>query len=207
MTATIIISAVICFFVLLLFLPISVRFSYRGEARVKVKYAGITVFNTAKPKAKKKNKKEEQEKTAQAPQQKKKENFFVSQYKRLGFTESVKYFADIAKEVLKKLLWFVKKMHFKMFLFDLSVATDNAHDTAVQYGIVCTAVYPVLSVICSNAKFKAKKINVSADFCGTEYVFKTDLNVSVSTVYAIAALISFAKMYYGIKNSAEERKS
>ena len=100
--------------------------------------------------------------------------------------------------LLKKLWWVVKKFKFRRFYLNLSVATNDAASTAINYGKICSAVYPIISFLETNADFKAKEINISADFDKSDSEFKISTSVTTRLFFwlvaAISALFEFLKI-------------
>lgn len=195
----IILGAIICLLVLLLFLPLTVNLAFCDELILKIKYSGITVFDSEKrvnlKKGKKRKKQVEQKAEDNSP---KKEGFLKKTYNQKGLLGTVSYFSEILTLLLKKLWWVIKHFKFRKFRLNLRVATSDAADTAINYGKICSTVYPVISFLETNADFKAKEINIKADFDKTDSEFQ--LWASVTTrfffwlVAAIAALFEFLKL-------------
>ncbi len=205
MTALIIILCVLAFLALLLFLPVTVRLFYNDLSfKFKVKYAGITVFKSDKEKPETEEESEETP-TTEKPETKevKKESFIKKEYKRLGAFGFIRFYGAVLKYALYKLVWFIKKLKFKVFLIDLTVATKQAADTAIQYGGVCAAVYPVLSLLVQNAEFKLKKVNISTDFDKTEYELSADISVTTRIVYMLILACAVVFKYFALKKESE----
>ena len=206
----IILGVVLCLLLLLCFLSLTVDLKFCGELILKIKYSGITFFDSEKKvkvKKSKKGKKQAKEKSQDnAP---KKENFFKKTYKQKGLLAAIRYFSEIFILLLKKLCWVIKHFKFRKVYLELSVAAPDAADTALNYGRVCSAVYPVLSFLQSNADFKAKNININADFDKTES--KLELSFSVTTklffwvVAAMSALFEYLKLQHK-ESENNERK-
>lgn len=193
MTALFIILGIIVFILLLLFLPISVFLSVKDDFKVIVRFSGIKVFDTSKPKKEKKEKTKPQDTENETQKGQKKENKLVNTFKNKkeesGIVGAVRYFGEIAKIILGKLVWFLKKLKFDHIRLNLSVSSEDAADTAIMYGTICTALYPILSLITSNASVKYKEINISADFNKTAIILDLSFCVKLRLIYALVALI------------------
>lgn len=193
MTALFIILGIIVFILLLLFLPISVFLSVKDDFKVIVKFSGIKVFDSSKPKKEKKEKTKPQDTENETQKEQKKENKLVNTFKNKkeesGIVGAVRYFGEIAKIILGKLVWFLKKLKFDHIRLNLSVSSEDAADTAIMYGTICTALYPILSLITSNASVKYKEINISADFNKTAIILDLSFCVKLRLIYALVALI------------------
>ncbi len=205
MIALIIVLSLTAFFALLLVLPVSVSVQYDKKFDLKVKYAGITVYNTQNPK---KQKKEPTTKNVQKSNKPKKDNFVKVQYKQRGLLGTIRYFCDVIVMIGRKLVHLIKKFKVKNFEMYLTVATEDAADTAIQYGTVCAAVYPTLAFIQSNMNFQPKKIDISADFDKKKSEFGISCVFSVKTIYLLITAFSAVKEYLKITKESEtnERK-
>ncbi len=193
MTALFIILGIIVFILLLLFLPISVFLSVKDDFKVIVRFSGIKIFDSSKPKKEKKEKTKPQDTENETQKEQKKENKLVNTFKNKkeesGTVGAVRYFGEIAKIILGKLVWFLKKLKFDHIRLNLSVSSEDAADTAIMYGTICTALYPILSLITSNASVKYKEINISADFNKTAIILDLSFCVKLRLIYALVALI------------------
>ena len=197
--ALIVLGAIIALLLVLLFLPLSIDLTFAKELRFKIKYFGIIIFdseNNVKPKKAKRAKSGVEEKSE--GKKSKKENFLKKTYTQKGLLGTITYFSKILMLLLKKLWWVVKKFKFRRFYLNLSVATNDAASTAINYGKICSAVYPIISFLETNADFKAKEINLSADFdkSGSEFKISTSVTTRLFfwLVAAISALFEFLKI-------------
>lgn len=182
--------SVILFLILILFLPITVSISFDQKFYFKIKFLGL---NLLKVKPKKKIEKNDTvadktvEKDAKSVSQKLKDkNGFVG-----AIREIFAFFTDCLKH-LKWLLGFVK---FRKVKVDLTVATDNAAQTAIEYGMVCGIVYPVLSFFDSIANVKLRQINVSSDFDSKQSVFTFSLKIKLQVLFLLIAVFKIFKDY------------
>lgn len=209
MTALFIILSVIFLIFVLLILPITFKLDYQNELICVIKYAGIVLFNSEKRVKLKKAKKKKIKKSGQdADTENKtedKESFFKKIYNEKGFLGAVRYFFEIAGITLKKVLWVIKKFKFRNFELDIVVATDDAANTAIEYGATCCAVYPVLSFLKTNANFKADKINISADFDRANPAFAIRLNITTRLIYFLIAAISALTEYLKLNHKESEK--
>lgn len=202
----IVLSIVLGLLILLCFLPLTVDLAFCDELILKIRYSGITLFDSekkVKPKKVKKKKRGFKSKTGDgAP---KKENFFKKTYRQKGLLGTVRYFSEILILLFKKLWWVVKHFKFRKFKLDLSVATNDAADTAIQYGKICGAVYPVISFLETNVDFKAKVINVSADFDKTKPEFKISTSVTTRIFFWLVAAVGVFFEFIKLQRKESEK--
>ena len=193
MTALFIVLGILALILTLLLLPLTFNFSYANEVHYNFKYAGFNLFNSEKKlninKIKRKKKSNKTKKNNHQASNEKEENFFKKVYNKKGIIGTIKYFANILVIILKKLLWLIKHFKFKNFNFNLTIASENAANTAIEYGSVCACVYPVLSLLESALDFKTKKINISADFDHTLPTLEICFSVKTQLFYWLIAII------------------
>ena len=134
----------------------------------------------------------------------KKENFFKKLSNEKGFFEAVKYCARFLGIILKKFMWLIKRFKFKKFKLEIIVASDDAANTALEYGGVCSAVYPIVSLLESNINLSLKSINISADFNKIKPEIKTSASVTTRLIFWIVALMAVFNEYLKLKRKESE---
>lgn len=205
MTALIIIAAIIILITALLFLPASLFLSFNGDFSVKIKLGGICVFNSDNTKPE--NVKHEKDTKPEAENKKadsgEKQNLFTALKAKLGFTGAVKEILYTVKSALVKIKKQLKKITVKRLTVDISIASDNAAKTAVEYGAVCAAVYPLLSFLESVANIGIKQINVSSDFNSQKPHFSFSAVVRLRIIYLIIAAFAAFCEYNKFKTRNE----
>ncbi|MBR0466608.1 MAG: DUF2953 domain-containing protein [Clostridia bacterium] len=193
----IIILSVLLFFALLFFLPVSVRLSYNKKIGLKVYYAGIKVYDINKPKKENEQGEEEREKETsghKVGEKEKKELFLKRDFEKMEKIEFIKYYSHVLKDVLVRFKSLIKRFTFTVFDITVSVASDDAMTTAVEFGAVSAAISPVVTLILQFAKVKRKSINIYADFVGDSMYVKTDIKLSVKLLF----LAIFAKRLFSL---------
>ncbi|HCH28599.1 MAG TPA: hypothetical protein DEW35_03735 [Ruminococcaceae bacterium] len=201
MTALYIILGISAFFFLLLIIPVKAKLDYTGGVFSAVVYYGfIKVFDSKKPK-KEKPKKEKPETDEKAKNREdtkepsKISRLFAHKKAKLGFTGAVKFFLDVLKEVLQKLVWAIRKIKFDRFKLNLVVASEDAATTAINYGCFCTAVYPLLSFLCSNTNLELKEVNISADYEKTAVDLDLCVRLKTRLIYFLVLAIKLLNTY------------
>lgn len=194
MTALIIILCIIAFIVLLLFMPVRLHGEYDADFKLSVGYLffKFTVFPQKEKKKKKKNNKslqkskEENKKT----EQKDNKSFFTDIIKEKGIggvigllKEAVKILKGFLSSVTDHII--IKKLYLKVV-----IASDNAADTAVQYGYACSGIYPLISFICAAVKkYKKTEITIYPDFNASEVVIEGEIKVSIKLLFLLKAAV------------------
>ena len=162
MTALIVIGVIIAVFLFVAFTRITVHIAYNESFKFSVSVLGMTVYSNDKPKKENSNKNDKTEQKTTP----KNENIFKKLYKLKGLKYTIEIIGDSLKIVFSKLSWLVRRLKIRNFKLALSVVGGDAADTAIKYGAVCAAVYPIFGFIDSKLDFKAKSIDVYADFEG-----------------------------------------
>lgn len=141
-----------------------------------------TVSPEKEKKAKKKKKKKEPEKT----EKKKKEGFFSHQTSDFGVYDYI----ELIKIVLEK---FVAKIYFEKLDVDITVSSDDAAQTALNFGRLNAAVYPLAGLINGHKKIKSLHIGITPDFTKTNSVYNAEAVAYIRIYNVIAAVISIIK--------------
>lgn len=178
MTAAIIISAIVLFFVALGMIPISVKVAAAGkgkEFRAAVRicilhipaytlsFGGGKAEKSAEPAAEQKPEKQKKQKSKKSAKPEKKEKQSIEDIISL-----VKLLIEIAKKVLEKTWRYIR---IKIERYDITVGTDDAAKTALIYGGVSQATSYLFTLLDETAHFRVKRkapVNVGVDFLATE---------------------------------------
>ena len=204
MIALIVVAAIIVLVFLLLFLPLTMDLVYDGDLFIKLKYLGITVFDDQKSEEKERKKAKKQKKKTGKSTSTKDENFLLKTYKQKGLFGTISYCCGILKIVIQNIPNIAKRFKFRKLKFDLTVATDDAADTAIRYGEYCAVLYPTISLLQSVVDLKPSQINICADFDKTETEFKGSVLAKASVIYWIIIVYSMLKEIENLKYKESE---
>lgn len=202
MIALIIVGIIIFILILLLILPLTVDLICDDNFVLRIKYSGIKVFDNQKQPKQKKVKKSKKNNNKS---NKKKDNFIVSTYKQKGFSGTISYFSDILKLVFKKTWWLLKRVKFRRFNLDVIIGSADAAATAINYGRVCAATYPVLALLETNADFKAKSVNISADFDKNQSEFRASILIRAKLIVWIVCIGMAISEYFKLQRKESEK--
>ena len=208
MIALYIILAVIALIVILFSIKVSVTAVYDETFTLDIKWLFIKLRiypEDEEKKAKKEAKKAEKEQKKKNPKKEKpkkekteesaspKSNIFRDFYNNQGFAATV----NLIRTAAAQLGGFLKGVYRAFVIENLTVllkvsAGDDAAQTAVKYGKVCSAVYPAMGFICSNMKVKQYDVNVVPDFISAENTATFKLSLSVRPIKLTNAVIVLA---------------
>ena len=159
MIGIIILSAVFLLILLCLFLPIRVFLDYREELFWKVKFAFFPIRTSVSS-----GKAQEQAKEPQKTEKEKKDTLFQKLIKQKGASECLQILFSFMRKVLKKIKRLLKHITFHKICFDLQVGDPDAAQTAILYGEVCAAAYPVFSFLDQASNVRYKEISIAPDY-------------------------------------------
>lgn len=217
MTAAIIISAIVLFFVALGMIPISVKVAAAGkgkEFRAAVRicilhipaytlsFGGGKAEKSAEPAAEQKPEKQKKQKSKKSAKPEKKEKQSIEDIVTL-----VKLLIEIAKKVLEKTWRYIR---IKIERYDITVGTDDAAKTALIYGGVSQATSYLFTLLDETAHFRVKRkapVNVGVDFLSAETKASVQMDFRLRLWHIISIGLGAGIIYLrGMKKSGNNNK-
>lgn len=152
------------FIALVMFIPITLRASYKEEFWCAV-YIGFVKLQLvpAKPKKEKKKKKakKQTQKTKQPKKATEKKPSLIKKYGIEWLLNLIKKVAELAVSALQD---FFSHILVKKLSLSISVVGDDAADTAIKYGKYCAVVYPAVGTIVRVVKCKGYGVDINPNF-------------------------------------------
>ena len=167
---------------------IKVRIGYIDEEFIlsfKLLFFVFTVSPENKKKKKKKTKKKEKEKKEQ-PAKKEKDSFFKSHTSDFGVFDYI----ELIGIVIEK---FVAKIYFDKLEAEIRVAGDDAAQTALNFGRLNAAIYPIAGLINGHKRIKNLHIGITPDFTTTKSVYNAEAIAYIRIFDVLAAVIAIIK--------------
>lgn len=183
MTALWIILGIIAFIVLLLALPLRISLSYTEEKglQYRVKYAVFPLADSEKPEkaeataSKKREGAAEKQKKVSGKTVRSLLSFLgledissvanaKSAIDEKGLLETLHGVTEAVGSLLRRTGRLLKKGVFKRFDLRIVCGDGDPADAAMQYGTVCAAVYPLLTLLDTAMKFKRRSVDIRCDF-------------------------------------------
>lgn len=190
-----ILLGIVLFIALVMFIPITLRASYKEEFWCAV-YIGFVKLQLvpAKPKKEKKKKKakKQTQKTEQPKKATEKKPSLIKQYGIEWLLNLIKKVAELAVSALQD---FFSHILVKKFSLSISVAGDDAADTAIKYGKYCAVVYPAVGTIVRVVKCKDYGVDINPNFSEKT---ETEINFDFAARIFAFRLIGLA-VKHGIK--------
>lgn len=158
-----------------------------SEKLIKLKYLFFDV--QLYPSKKKKEEKKDTEKKKDKKKKEKKDEkpngfteFFNHQLKKLEFSDYLDFIAGFKDRFIKTLL-------FDRLYLNISVATKEPHTTAIRYGQLCAALFPLLGKLHEQKKLKDADVHIVPEFMNEKTKFTTDTVVSLRPIAMISWLL------------------
>ena len=193
----ILLAVIIAIIVVLLLSSIRVFFSFNTENKpeLKAKFLFFTVFDINKPK-------DESKKPSKIGSILKQilgfERVIATQTdegekQKESISSKVTGFVTVFMLLTDSNLWLAKKIKAKQLKLDIICGGSDAADAAIEYGVVCSAVYPFIGYLETNFKGaeKALDVNIGCDFENEAY-FGTDIKIKLRIIHIVRALMRSA---------------
>ncbi|MBQ4569214.1 MAG: DUF2953 domain-containing protein [Ruminococcus sp.] len=117
------------------------------------------------PKEEKKKKKSKKKKTDKSPKKEDKKTSFADRIRETGLVGFIDDIKDIVKGAWGLIVCVLRRSVLKEFTLHLSVAGEDAADTAVLYGMANGVLYPIITLILENVReYKELDVEISPDF-------------------------------------------
>lgn len=151
--------------VMLLKLEFSLGYVDNPVLVLKVLFLRFTLVPVkSKKKSKKPSKKPKEKTSVEKKKKSKKPSAFKKMMDKKGLSGIVEMFCEFAKLATSTLKGIFENINITKFDVDITVASDNAADTALEYGKVCGVFYSAVSVVCSVTKCREYNLNLTPDF-------------------------------------------
>lgn len=182
------------FVALVMFIPITLRASYKEEFWCAV-YIGFVKLQLVPAKPKKEKKKKVKKQTPKTEQSKKPTEKKPSLIKKYGIEWLLNLIKKVAELAVSALQDFFSHILIKKFSLSISVAGDDAADTAIKYGKYCAVVYPAVGTIVRVVKCKGYGVDINPNFSEKA---ETEINFDFVARVFVFRLVALA-VKHGIK--------
>ena len=184
----------------LLLCSVRIRATYREFFSLKLSYLffSYTVFPQKKKKTARKRKTRRKKQTQKKPE----ENIFKRAYREkglVGFLRLLQGLAKAASTALRKILPHVRVRRLSV---NVVVATADAADTAITYGLTCSVVYPAVAVLVASTRCRRYDVAVTADFDAEESRIDAAADIKVRVLFVIVAALYALFQYMKARKSA-----
>lgn len=185
MIALYILGAVAFLVFLLLFSSVSVKCRVDDGVKLEIRYL-IFKFKPQKHRKSRKNRAKDSKKALNKP------NYIKQLIEENGLLGAIKELTFIVKTVLSRAVDTAHHIRVKRFNMVVTAASDDPAKTAVEYGALCSVVFPALSGFQSMMKFNDRKteVVVNSDFCATKPTLFIDFKLKIRLFFILKAGLS-----------------
>lgn len=197
---------IILFIILLLCFPVKAIIQYSEFFSLEAEYLFLH-FAMVPPDEKKKKKPKKIRKKVEKPKKSKKEKsefeeepekkpFLKTIMEERGFSGAVHFIAELANRLLKIAGRFLRRIFSHVILEDviisMRVAGKDAAKTAIDYGKLCSLVFPFMGGLCALAKVKKYDIDLRPDFVAKKSEAEIYARIYFCPIFAVGAAIAAA---------------
>lgn len=110
-----------------------------------------------------------------------------------GISDTVSRLIAVLSLLAGQISWLLKRVRIKKLHILAICGGSDAADAAIEYGVVCSAVYPFIGYLETNFKGaeKALDVNIGCDFENEAY-FGTDIKIKLRIIHIVRALMRSA---------------
>ncbi|MBP5618226.1 MAG: hypothetical protein J6X61_03650 [Clostridia bacterium] len=126
---------------------------------------------------------------------------------RNGVAETAGDLALVLKELLGRVIWILPRCKVKTLRIRSISAGEDAAAVAMDYGMVCAVVYPLIGWIESALRVsrRGKKVEIGCDYDAEESTFEMNVRLSVRIWTVLLALIHIVRE--NVKNQVYKEMS
>lgn len=191
-------------FVMIMISSVHIYVFFQNELKFRVRF-WFYIYKSENTKSKDKKKKlsDKDEKKKKHKKEKVSEKKILS--KNIAY---MKCLYNIGSTLLVR---FFRLIKIKCLFLYIAVGSDDAATTAINYGRLCSILYPLISVTLKNNFQSRPDIQIKPDFQlqKSKMFFKTNVRVNVGKTFWLAciALVSYLKLMYKFKQKKEFDKN
>lgn len=209
MTVLYIIAALLLLLLVLMLPYATVRIEFKEKLYLKIKYAGIKLFEM-KPENGKEDSSADtvSDKKAEKATESDTEKLFSRLKKKYGFTGALKSIFGFAGDLLTRIKKPLRHTEIKKLRLAFTVAAEDAAATAINYGIVCSSVYPLLTMLDGCVGADLKKVDIKSDFTAERPTVEFSADIRLRAFFLIKAAYGAYSEYgkFVSKENDHERK-
>ncbi len=187
MTAIWIVCGVFAFLLLILIIPLHMQVSFDGQLSLRLRYLFFTYSLYPRPEKKKKKFKQKKVKKKKEIELSRTEEMLQSE----GVAAVISYYIKLAQIIKTAALGLFRTITVDKLKLNIKVASDDAAETAINYGQLCAAVYPVHALIESSVRVRSRSINIAPDFLNNEDQVSGEIRLHVLPLRVLLVLLLF----------------
>lgn len=189
---------------LILFLPVHLSVTFNGNLKVRtgILFINYTLYPRP-PISEEKKKKKQFKKERKQAKEKKQLSQAEEMLKQDGVWAVIEYYVQMGKLLKSAAIRLIRTITVDKLNLNIIVASDDAAQTAIDYGKICAVIYPVQALIESTMRVRRRSINISTDFLRNSGEFEGDIKIHVIPIRVLWAALLFFIGYIG--NTTSEK--
>lgn len=193
-------ALIIC---LILFVPVFVSLSISENGFITVKYLFFRFKFRLYPKNTSKKGKVKRKKSKEKDK-KNKQGFFEKKSDESGTLNAVFEMLGLIRQVMLEILRLFRKTTVKKMRLTIKVAAEDPAQTAMLYGTVCAAAYPVVGLLHNIFNIKSEAVNIYADYSDdAKMFFEYDAVLKIYVFMILGTVFGLVKNILFVKEKAE----
>ncbi|MBR3593975.1 MAG: DUF2953 domain-containing protein [Clostridia bacterium] len=190
----------------LFFSSLTLTVDYNEKFTAKVGWLGLKL-NLAKEKKEKPKKEKSPKKKADGKPKRKEESALKKRFRENSFSENVRFVIGLLREIFPQFKYLLRHTRVRQLKLDLKIVGADAAKTAIEYGGVCSVLYPFLAWADSFLDLSMKKVDVSADFAGEKSKALFHVKLKIRVIILLISAFKLIKLYLKLTEVNEnERK-
>ena len=189
----IIILSLVIIIIICLFFKVKLFIAYDKKFIVKLKFLffSINLIPQKNDKNKSEKNKQKQKKTEKSKKDKN-ENDNAEKQQTESKKRGIFEYLEITKIIITR---FIKKIFFETIDIYIKAASSDAARTAMFYGELNAAIYPIIGFINSNKEVRNLKVIIEPDFSTDKAEYRINLIMYTRLVYALHSIILVLKYF------------
>ena len=123
------------------------------------------------------------------PEEEKKENLFAITVREEGVSGLIELLTELLRILLGPLKKIADHLVISKMELQIAVASDNAAQTAVLYGHICSVVYTLINLISSRVKKCSHKERISPDFTSEKTRVYFELKARIQIFFILSGVL------------------
>lgn len=198
---------------LLLCLPVFVTVRGTQELRVRVWVLGIplTVLDSSRPEKPSKQTKKPSVKPSKKKKEQKKPSFLQElrqKWKHEGASATIEYVGELLRLITGTVRRFLRIVSADKLCVNLFVAADDAAETALRVGKLCSVVYPAADLLnFLLCRVRRRKVTVTPDFLATKTRVDLQITLHVIPLRVIGVLFGTVWRFFRIQTTHSDERT
>lgn len=189
----IILAAVIAAVLILLCIPVAAHIRFEGELSIVISYLFLRFrVYPQKPKKEKERRKQKSKKLKQSAEAGKKEpvGALIAKY---GVAETIKLISQTAVKLPAVVIRIFRGARLRRLRLKLGIAGEDAAQTAIGYGEVCSVFYPVYGALSSYLKIIGPQVDIHADYASEKTQISASGKLYVTPLHIVVCVLGGLK--------------